>query len=71
MFHLHLHVVPRWQRDGFGYLWLLPRKYTDTQLENVADHIRAALLKRRKKEEGQRKKEEERSETRFERKSCV
>ena len=42
VFHLHLHVVPRWRRDGFGEIWPPPRKYTDSQLENVADRIRAA-----------------------------
>ena len=42
VFHLHLHVVPRWRRDGFGDIWPPARKYTDTQLENVADRIRAA-----------------------------
>lgn len=42
VFHLHLHVVPRWRRDGFGAIWPPPKKYTDTQLENVADRIRAA-----------------------------
>jgi histidine triad (HIT) family protein len=42
VFHLHLHVVPRWQRDGFGAIWPPPQKYTDSQLENVADRIRAA-----------------------------
>lgn len=41
VFHLHLHVVPRWRRDGFGKIWP-PKKYTDSQLENVADRIRAA-----------------------------
>jgi histidine triad (HIT) family protein len=42
VFHLHLHVVPRWRRDGFGEIWPPTRKYTDSQLENVADRIRAA-----------------------------
>jgi histidine triad (HIT) family protein len=42
VFHLHLHVVPRWKRDGFGEIWPPPRKYTDSQLENVADRIREA-----------------------------
>jgi histidine triad (HIT) family protein len=42
VFHLHLHIVPRWRRDGFGAIWPPPKKYTDTQLENVADRIRAA-----------------------------
>src|SRR5439155_19372097 len=42
VFHLHLHVVPRWRRDGFGKIWPPPRKYTDSQLENIADRIREA-----------------------------
>jgi histidine triad (HIT) family protein len=42
VFHLHLHIVPRWRRDGFGAIWPPPKKYTDSQLENVADRIRAA-----------------------------
>lgn len=45
VFHLHLHVVPRWQQDGFGDIWPPPRKYTNEQLENVADRIRAACAK--------------------------
>lgn len=45
VFHLHLHVVPRWQQDGFGDIWPPPRKYTNKQLENVADRIRAACAK--------------------------
>ena len=42
VFHLHLHVVPRWRRDGFGAIWPPPKSYTDAQLENVADRIREA-----------------------------
>ena len=42
VFHLHLHVVPRWRQDGFGDIWPPPRKYTDSQLENIADRIREA-----------------------------
>ena len=42
VFHLHLHVVPRWRRDGFGNIWPPGKRYQDTQLENVADRIRAA-----------------------------
>lgn len=44
VFHLHLHVVPRWGRDGFGDIWPPSKKYTDRQLENVADRIRAACV---------------------------
>src|SRR5262245_24248640 len=42
IFHLHLHVVPRWRRDGFGDIWPPKKSYTDNQLENIADRIRAA-----------------------------
>lgn len=43
VFHLHIHVVPRWRRDGFGRIWPLEdKRYQDDQLEDVADRIRAA-----------------------------
>lgn len=43
VFHLHLHVVPRWTRDGFGQIWPVKgKRYQDEQLEDVADRIRAA-----------------------------
>lgn len=42
VFHLHLHVVPRWRRDGFGRIWPLEAKYEDADLEHVADRIREA-----------------------------
>lgn len=41
VFHLHLHVVPRWRKDGFGAIW--PREgesYTDAELETAARQIR-------------------------------
>jgi histidine triad (HIT) family protein len=40
VFHLHLHVVPRWLRDGFGDIWPPTRTYEDTDLTDVADRIR-------------------------------
>lgn len=42
VFHLHLHVVPRWKRDGFGKIWPLETTYEDAELGDVADRIRAA-----------------------------
>ena len=42
VFHLHLHIVPRWQRDGFGRIWPTEGRFEDADLENVADRIRAA-----------------------------
>lgn len=42
VFHLHLHVVPRWSRDGFGRIWPLEGKYEDAELGDVAERIRSA-----------------------------
>jgi len=42
VFHLHLHLVPRWHRDGFGRIWPVEGKYEDTDLEDVASRIREA-----------------------------
>lgn len=42
VFHLHLHVVPRWRRDGFGRIWPVEGKYEEEGLDQVADRIRQA-----------------------------
>jgi len=42
VFHLHLHIVPRWRRDGFGRIWPLDKKYEDSDLGDVASKIREA-----------------------------
>ena len=42
VFHLHLHVVPRWHRDGFGRIWPREDRYDDDSLDGVADRIRKA-----------------------------
>jgi histidine triad (HIT) family protein len=42
VFHLHLHLVPRWHRDGFGRIWPVEGKYEDADLEDVASRIREA-----------------------------
>jgi len=42
VFHLHLHVVPRWQRDGFGRIWPVEGRFDDASLGNVAVAIRDA-----------------------------
>ncbi len=41
VFHLHLHLVPRWKRDGFGRIWPIEDKsYSDAQLQDAAKLIR-------------------------------
>jgi len=42
VFHLHMHVVPRWHRDGFGRIWPAEGSFQDADLEDVADRIRVA-----------------------------
>ena len=42
VYHLHLHVVPRWERDGFGRIWPIDGKFEDADLGDVADRIRKA-----------------------------
>ena len=44
VFHLHLHIVPRWQQDGFGDIWPSGKKFENTDLGNVADRIREACV---------------------------
>jgi histidine triad (HIT) family protein len=41
VYHLHLHVVPRWRRDGFGDIWPPKHDLPGVDLEGVADRIRA------------------------------
>lgn len=40
VFHSHLHVVPRWRRDGFGKIWPADGRYEDAGLGCVAERIR-------------------------------
>lgn len=42
VFHLHLHLLPRWKRDGFDRIWPAESPYEDTDLSAVAERIRAA-----------------------------
>lgn len=42
VFHLHLHLLPRWQHDGFDHIWPTESPYQDTDLRAVAERIRAA-----------------------------
>lgn len=42
VFHLHLHVVPRWKNDGFGRIWPQEGKYELADIGDYASKIRQA-----------------------------
>jgi histidine triad (HIT) family protein len=42
VFHLHMHVVPRWRQDGFGRIWPKEERYENSELGDAANRIRQA-----------------------------
>ncbi len=42
VFHLHFHILPRWQKDDFGRIWPAKKESDDTTLEDIAGRIRVA-----------------------------
>ena len=46
VFHLHLHLVPRWHDDGFGDLWPPKQPLSDALLADAAARVRAACQER-------------------------
>ena len=46
VFHLHLHVLPRWNRDGFDRIWPMESPYEESDLEAVAERIRSSCGER-------------------------
>jgi histidine triad (HIT) family protein len=43
VFHLHLHLVPRWQDDGFGQIWPTGHRYENVDKTNLAGSIKSAF----------------------------
>lgn len=42
VFHVHLHVVPRWHGDDFGRIWPESGNATHEEIEDARDRVRAA-----------------------------
>jgi histidine triad (HIT) family protein len=42
IFHLHLHLLPRWAKDGFDRIWPTSSPHQDTDLDAIAERIRTA-----------------------------
>jgi histidine triad (HIT) family protein len=42
VFHLHLHLVPRWRSDGFGQIWPTGSAWSDARIDSAAEKVRAA-----------------------------
>ncbi len=40
VFHLHMHLVPRWHKDGFGPIWSQDKHYGTEGLDSTAERIR-------------------------------
>lgn len=44
VFHVHLHVVPRWRRDRIGRIWPPKRRMNEELKEDLAERIREACV---------------------------
>jgi diadenosine tetraphosphate (Ap4A) HIT family hydrolase len=42
VFHLHMHLVPRWREDGFGRIWPKGKQYENVNLREIANRVRQA-----------------------------
>ena len=56
VFHVHVHLVPRWQDDAIGAIWPPKKPTPASTLESIADAVRAYLktqsLEYRSREKG-------------------
>lgn len=47
VFHLHLHILPRWNQDGFDRIWPEGSPVDDVDLDTVAERVREACAETR------------------------
>jgi histidine triad (HIT) family protein len=45
VFHLHLHVVPRWRNDGIDRIWPPKQPMSDARREGLGDLVRDACAR--------------------------
>lgn len=45
IYHVHLHLVPRWRDDGFGRIWPMESLVSGREEQDAADRIRAACAR--------------------------
>lgn len=46
VFHVHVHLVPRWTDDDFGDIWPRRPRYEDEEVRQATDRIKSALRDR-------------------------
>jgi histidine triad (HIT) family protein len=54
VFHLHLHLVPRWEDDHIGNIWPPAEPWSEAELDEVAELIRAATVTSGRRRPGSR-----------------
>jgi histidine triad (HIT) family protein len=42
IYHLHIHLVPRWRNDHIGNIWPPSESWSEEALDEIADRVRAA-----------------------------
>lgn len=42
VFHLHVHLVPRWEGDAMGPIWPQQTNYSETEKDRTRDRVREA-----------------------------
>lgn len=45
IFHLHVHIVPRWEDDAIGRIWPPETKYSESQKDHAWERLREEIRK--------------------------